>query len=127
MARLDNLPIEILLEILSYNTVAHNRCPAPIHPLNAIASTNKHLYAIVEEYTRGQLKQHANFTPPKYSKTFSCRRKWLAETCQFCKRKSQRRAILHPGLTCCRLCDKQYYPKMVCTPSLGMLVMKKTY
>jgi hypothetical protein len=113
MPKLEELPLEIILEILGYNSIAQNRCPTPIHPLNAIASTNKHLCAVVEEYTRGLLKQHANFTPPKSSKTFSCRKKWLAETCQFCKRKSQRRSILYAALTCCRLCDKQYFPKMV--------------
>jgi hypothetical protein len=111
--KLDNLPTEILLAILSYNTAAHNRCPTAIHPLNAVASANKQLYAVVEEYTRSLLKQHANFTPPKSSKTFSCRKKWLAETCQFCTRKSQRTAILYASLTCCRLCDKQYFPKIV--------------
>jgi hypothetical protein len=114
MAKLDSLPLEILIEILDYNTLAQNRCPTPLHPLNAVASTNKQLYAVVEEYSRGMLKQHANYTPPKFSKIFSCRKKWLGETCQFCKRKSTRRAILYPGLTCCRLCDKQYFPKIVC-------------
>jgi hypothetical protein len=113
MTRIVDLPLEILLEILSYNTIAQNRLPTPLHPLNAVASTNKHLYSVVEEYSRGLLKRYTNFTPPKSSKTFSCRKKWLAEICQFCKRKSQRRAILYAGLTVCRLCDKQYFPKMV--------------
>jgi hypothetical protein len=113
MCKLDALPPEILLEILSYTGLAQHRCPLPIHPLNALAGSNKHLNAIVEEYTRNLLKRHANFVPPRTSRTFSCRRKWLAETCQFCRRKSQRRAILYPTLTCCRLCDKQYFPKMV--------------
>jgi len=113
MSKLDSLPLEILLEILDYNLVAHNRCPTPLHPLNAVASTNKHLHAVVEEYTRGLLKQHVHFTPPKNSKTFSCRKKWLAELCQFCKRKSHRRSILYNALTCCRLCDKQKFQKMV--------------
>jgi hypothetical protein len=116
MTKVVDLPLEILLEILSYNTIAQNRLPTPVHPLNALASTNKHLYSVVEEYTRGLLKRCTNFTPPKSSKTFSCRKKWLAETCQFCKRKSQRRAILYAGLTVCRLCDKQYFPKMVHIP-----------
>lgn len=117
MTRLDNLPTEILLEILGYSLVAHNRCPTSTHPLNAVASANKQLYAVVEEYTRSLLKQHVHFTPPKSSKTFSCRKKWLAETCQFCSRKSQRRAILYASLTCCRLCDKQYFPKIVRFPA----------
>ncbi|KAF2833048.1 hypothetical protein CC86DRAFT_365034 [Ophiobolus disseminans] len=115
MSKLDALPLEILLEILEYNTIAHNRCPTSEHPLNAVASANRHLHAVVEEYARGLLKQHANFTPPKNSKTFSCRKKWLAEMCQFCRRKSQRRAILYNAVTCCRLCDKQKYPKMTMT------------
>lgn len=113
MPKLDDLPLEIVLEILSYNTISHNRNPTPIHPLNALASANKHLYTFVEEYTRGVLKQHANFTPPKFSKTFSCRKKWLAEYCQFCKRKSTRRACFYISVTCCRICDKQFYPKIV--------------
>lgn len=113
MTRIVDLPLEILLEILTYNAIAQNRLPVPLHPLNALALTNKHLHTVVEEYCRNRLKKYANFTPPK-SKTFSCRKKWLAETCQFCKRKSQRRAILYASLTCCRMCDKQYFPKMVC-------------
>lgn len=113
MSTLDSLPPEILLEILDYNAIVHNRCPTPIHPLNAIASTNKHLYAVVEEYARGNLKQHTGFTPPRISKTFCCRKKWLGEMCQFCKRKSTRRAIFYGALICCRLCDKQKFTKMV--------------
>ncbi|KAH8727589.1 hypothetical protein GQ44DRAFT_748327 [Phaeosphaeriaceae sp. PMI808] len=115
MPKIDNLPPEIILEIISFSLAAHNRCPSSLHPLNAIATTNKYLNAIVEEYTRGLLKQQLNFTPPKSSKTFSCRRKWLAETCQFCKRKSQRRSIMYADVTCCRLCDKQYFPKITMT------------
>ncbi|KAF2032553.1 hypothetical protein EK21DRAFT_35642, partial [Setomelanomma holmii] len=115
MPKLDELPPEILFEVLHYITITYNRCPAPPHPLNAIASTSKQLHAITEEHSRGLLKQYTHFTPPKNSKTFSCRKKWLAETCQFCRRKSQRRAILYPGITCCRLCDKQKYPKMTMT------------
>lgn len=123
MSKLDTLPLEILLEILDYNTIAHNRCPTSQHPLNAVATANKHLHAVVEEYARGLLKQHANFTPPRNSKTFSCRKKWLAEMCQFCRRKSQRRAIFYNALTCCRLCDKQKYPKMVRPTTLHLTVI----
>jgi hypothetical protein len=115
MPKLEDLPLEIILEILSYNSIAHSRRPTAIHPLNAIAGTNKHLYAVVEEYTRGLLKRYGNYTPPKPNKNFSYRKKWLGATCQFCKRASQRRAILYSTLTCCRLCDKQYFPKMVNT------------
>lgn len=118
MPRLIDLPLEILLEILFYNALAQNRLPAAVHPLNALALTNKHLCTVVEEYCRNRLKKYANFTPPR-SRAFSCRRKWLAETCQFCKRKSTRRAILYGGLTCCRMCDKQYFPKMVRTCTLS--------
>ncbi|KAH7095995.1 hypothetical protein FB567DRAFT_513944 [Paraphoma chrysanthemicola] len=115
MCKLDDLPPEILFEVLQYLTITYNRCPTSPHPLNALASTSKHLNAVVEEHTRGLLKKHVRFTPPKHSKTFSCRKKWLAETCQFCRRNSQRRAIFYPGITCCRLCDKQRYPKMTMT------------
>ena len=115
MSTLDTLPLEIVLEILDYNLVVHNRNPTPLHPLNAVASTNRYLHAAVEEYARGLLKQHARFTPPKNSRTFSCRKKWLADMCQFCRRKSHRRSILYHAVTCCRLCDKQKYLKMVCT------------
>jgi hypothetical protein len=111
MTKIVDLPLEILLEICAHS----NRLPTPLHPLNALALTNKHFYTVVEEYCRNQLKKHANFTPPR-SKTFRCRKKWLSETCQFCFRKSQRRAMLYPSLTCCRDCDKQYFPKMVTPP-----------
>ncbi|KAH3958933.1 hypothetical protein HBI81_150480 [Parastagonospora nodorum] len=114
MPRLVDLPLEILLEILSYNALTQSRLPTAPHPLNALALTNKHLHTVVEEYCRNRLKKYANFTPPR-SRAFSCRRRWLGETCQFCKRKSMRRAILYGSLTCCRMCDKQYFPKMTMT------------
>ncbi|KAL5118258.1 hypothetical protein ACEQ8H_003768 [Pleosporales sp. CAS-2024a] len=114
MTSLVDLPPEILLEILSYNAAAHDRHPLPTHPLNALALTNKHLNRVVEEYCRNRLKKYTKFTPPK-GRAFSCRKKWLGETCQFCKRKSARRAVFADSLTCCRMCDKQYFPKMTMT------------
>jgi hypothetical protein len=113
MCKLDALPPEILLEILDYAATSHNRCPTSQHPLNALAATDRHLNAVVEEHARGLLKRHVNYTAPKNSKTFCCRKKWLGETCQFCKRASKRRAILYAALTSCRLCDKQKFEKMV--------------
>ncbi|CAO2650576.1 Nn.00g018680.m01.CDS01 [Neocucurbitaria sp. VM-36] len=112
--QLDTLPPEILFNILSFTEPTCN--PTLIsYPLNALAETNKYLNTIVEEYARGLLKQHANITPPKSSRIFTCRRKWLGEICQFCNKPSKRRAILYPTLTCCRACDKEHFPKMTMT------------
>ncbi|KAJ4367511.1 hypothetical protein N0V83_007094 [Neocucurbitaria cava] len=112
--QLDSLPPEILFNILSFTEPTCN--PALVsYPLNALAETSKHLNTIVEEYARSLLKQHANITPPKNSRVFTCRRKWLGEICQFCKKPSKRRAILYGTLTCCRTCDKAQFPKMTMT------------
>ncbi|KAF1840970.1 uncharacterized protein K460DRAFT_410363 [Cucurbitaria berberidis CBS 394.84] len=113
-SQLDALPPEILFNILSFTEPTYD--PTLIsYSLNALAGTNKHLNSVVEEYARGLLKQHANITPRKSSKIFTCRRKWLAEICQFCKKLSKRTAILYPSLTCCRACDREHFPKMTMT------------
>lgn len=117
------LPAELLFHILSFVTNFQNRHPTSPHPLNSLASTCRHLHAVIESYTRSLLKQYANFTLLRGVKGFCYRRKWLAETCQFCKRKSERRAIFYRNLTCCRLCDKQYFPKMVCHASKQRIEM----
>jgi hypothetical protein len=121
MPTLEDLPLEIVLEILAHTKESHNEHPTPKHPLNEIASTNKHFYAIVEEYMRGLLKLQANFTPPKSSKTFSCRKKWLKEYCQFCARKCQRRATFYQSLRCCVKCDRTQFPKLVGLPSYQII------
>ena len=115
MATLMSLPIEILFNILSYSS-AFDPTPAPSHPLYNLAATSRHLRSVVEEYARVLLKQHAGFTPPKSSKIFACRNKWikwLSIHCQFCKKKSVRKAILYPTLACCQACDKANFPKLV--------------
>lgn len=116
MSRLEDLPPELLFEILVYITASQNRCPSPLPPLNCLAATNKQLHAIVEEYARLQLKKITTLNPIRPHKKYGYRMRFLGETCQFCKRKSQRRATFYPTFTCCRLCDKQYFPKMVRVP-----------
>lgn len=112
MSRLDTLPPELLFTILSYTEPVLN--PAlQTHALNALAATNKQLNAIVEEYARNLLKRHANITPPKNSRTFTCRRKLLGELCQYCWKKSMRRACFYPSITCCRSCDRSMFEKVV--------------
>ncbi|KAL6708435.1 hypothetical protein ACN47E_002698 [Coniothyrium glycines] len=119
MLSLDTLPLEILFHVLSFAEPTCNPDPNLIRvPLNTLAATNKQLNAVVEEYARSLLKQHANFTPPKSSKTFTCRRKWLGEICQFCKKNSRRKACFYPTLTCCRSCDKACFPKMTMTQAM---------
>ena len=113
MSELETLPLEILFHILSFTASASNPPKLRPHPINSLAAASKHLYSVVEEYTRGLLKQHVGFTPPKSSKKFTCRRKWLAEICQSCKKSSKRRAILYPTLTMCKACDREHFPKIV--------------
>lgn len=124
MSRLETLPPEILFSILSFTASCSDPPSSGPHPVNSIAATSKHLYSIVEEYTRGLLKQYAGFTPPKSLKTFTCRRKWFAEICQLCNKTSKRRATLYPTLTCCRICDKMCFPKMVCLQSRSITVLR---
>ena len=110
--QLDTLPPEILFNILSY---AEPTCDPTLvsYPLCTMAATNRQLNAIVEEYARSLLKQHTETTGRKALKN-TWRRKWLAQTCQYCKKKSERKATLYPALTCCRACDWELFPKMVC-------------
>jgi hypothetical protein len=112
VARLDTLPPEILFNILSFLEPTLNPT-LESYPLNALAETNKQLNATVEEYARSLLKQHANIVPPKNARTFTCRKKWLHDICQFCKKNSQRKACFYPRLTCCKDCDRKQFPKMV--------------
>lgn len=121
MLSLDTLPPEILFHILTFAEPTCDPDPKLISiPLNTLAATNKQLNAIVEEYARSLLKQHGLVVPRKPLKTpgsrMTCRRKWLGEICQFCKKSSKRKAIFYPTLTCCRECDKQHFPKIVCLP-----------
>jgi hypothetical protein len=116
---LESFPPEILFNILSY-TSPFSASLLPLHPLYTTAATSKHLRAIVEEYARTLLAQHAHLTPPKAAKTnaFVSRRKWvrwIMNTCQMCGKSSHRRAILDPALMCCSTCDKKHFPKMVST------------
>jgi hypothetical protein len=114
--RFDTLPPEVLFNILSFTEPTLN--PTLVsYPLNALAETNKQLNAVVEEYARSLLKQHANIIPPKNARTFTCRKKWLFELCQFCRRASKRKACFYSTLTCCKDCDRKKFPKMVCTLS----------
>jgi hypothetical protein len=82
-------------------------------PLNSLAAASKHFDSAVEEYTRALLKQHAGFAPKKKSRTYTSRKKWLAETCQLCYKTSKRRSTLWSILTCCLACDKKHFPKVV--------------
>lgn len=112
MTCLDTLPPEILFQILSYTEPI---CSLNLksYPLNALAETNKQLNAIVEEYARNLLKRYVDIVPPRNSKVFTCRRKWLGELCHFCKKNSKRRACFYRTLTCCHTCDRREFAKMV--------------
>lgn len=113
MPRLDTLPPELLFHILSYTDPPY--CLSlTTYPLNALAATNRHLHAIVEEYARNLLQRHAGGVEvPKNARVSSCRRKWLGELCWFCKRKSRRKACFGRGMTCCLGCDRKEFAKMV--------------
>ncbi|KAJ4380558.1 hypothetical protein N0V86_003917 [Didymella sp. IMI 355093] len=76
----DTLPLEILFRILDFISNPHDSTSSSFHPLNSLAAASKHFDSAVEEYTRALLKQHANFAPKKKSKTYTSRKKWLAET-----------------------------------------------
>lgn len=113
MSTLDTLPLEILFSILDVILNPHDPSSSSSHPLNSLAAANKHFDSAVHEYTRVLLKQHTNFAPKKKSKSFTSRRKWLAETCQLCYKTSKRRSTLWSNLTCCLACDKMHFPKVV--------------
>ncbi|KAL1791884.1 hypothetical protein ACET3X_009635 [Alternaria dauci] len=117
MSRFDTLPPEILFNILSYTEPICN-LTLPSYPLNALAATNKQLNAVVEEYARNLLKRHADIVPPRKARIFTCRRKWLAEICYFCKKASKRKACLYKTLACCFKCDKVEFPKMTMTQAI---------
>ena len=110
-SRLDTLPPEILFIILSYAEPSYSPDLVSF-PLCTIAATNRYLNRIAEEYARSLLKQHTALKAPQTLGT-TCRRRWLTQICQFCKKISKRRAILYPTLTCCARCDRAHIPKMV--------------
>lgn len=110
---LDTLPLELLFRVLDFISNPREPSSCQQHPLNSLAATSKHLDSAVEEYTRALLKQYANFAPQKKSKAYTSRRKWLAETCQLCYKKSKRHSTLWANLTCCLACDKKHFPKVV--------------
>lgn len=113
MSTFDTLPLEILFRVLDFITKPHDSSLCSFHPLNSLAAASKHFDSAVEEYTRALLKQHAGFAPKKKSKTYTSRKKWLAETCQLCYKASKRRSTLWSNLTCCLACDKKHFPKVV--------------
>jgi hypothetical protein len=113
MSTFDTLPLEILFRILDFISNPHDSSSSSFHPLNSLAAACKHFDSAVEEYTRSLLKQRAGFVPKKKSKTYTSRKKWLAETCQLCYKTSKRRSTLWSSLTCCLACDKKHFPKVV--------------
>ena len=114
MSTFDTLPLEILFRIFDFIISPQDLSSSQYHPLNSLAATSKLFDSAVEEYTRALLKRHANFAPRKKSKTYTSRKKWLAEICQLCYKKSKRRSTLWGNLTCCLACDKKHFPKVVC-------------
>ncbi|EMD91478.1 hypothetical protein COCC4DRAFT_188463 [Bipolaris maydis ATCC 48331] len=125
MPRLDTLPPELLFHILSYTDPPY--CLSlTTYPLNALAATNRHLHAIVEEYARNLLQRHAGGVEvPKNARVSSCRRKWLGELCWFCKRKSRRKACFGRGMTCCLGCDRKEFAKMTMTQATQQTHLSK--
>ncbi|KAF2447906.1 hypothetical protein P171DRAFT_383141 [Karstenula rhodostoma CBS 690.94] len=123
MAQLDNLPLELLFNVLSYCD-AFNARSLPKHPLFAVAATCHRLRDNVEEYTRGLLKKHAKKSPPKSAKraaAFVCRKEWMKYAltrCPFCFKKTVSKAILDAKMPCCRSCDRTEFPKMTMTAAL---------
>jgi hypothetical protein len=117
MLALHALPLEILFQV--FECISNPQTPSStlFHPLNSLAATSKHFDSAVEEYTRALLKQRANYAPRKKSKTYSSRKKWLAQTCQLCYKSSVRRSTLWRSLTCCLKCDKMHFPKVVSVSS----------
>ncbi|KAF3047890.1 hypothetical protein E8E11_009229 [Didymella keratinophila] len=115
MSTFDTLPLEVLFRILDFISNPHDSSSSSFHPLNSLAAASKHFDSAVEEYTRALLKQHTGFAPKKKSKTYTSRKRWLAETCQLCYKTSKRRSTLWSNLTCCLACDKKHFPKVTMT------------
>ncbi|KAJ8117590.1 hypothetical protein OPT61_g1243 [Boeremia exigua] len=125
MSTLDSLSLEILFRVFDFINSPDDPSSSRHHPLNSIAATNRYFDSAAEEYTRALLKRHANFAPQKKSKTYSSRRKWLAEICQFCYKKSKRRSTLWRKLTCCLACDKKHFPKVTMTNAIKQYQLSK--
>jgi hypothetical protein len=134
MAALDQLPPEVLSNILSFTSPFDWVSSSPGRPLDTLAATNRYLHDVVEAYARLLLKKHAGLDAKswrvenyrqsafltdeldvKRSRVLSYRRKWfkwLSTHCQTCQKKSVRRAILDSRTVMCAACDKKI-PKMV--------------
>ncbi|KAF2745223.1 hypothetical protein M011DRAFT_460398 [Sporormia fimetaria CBS 119925] len=118
MASLQSLPVEILFHILAF-TGPFRRISPHDDPLCNLAASSKLLQDVVEAYARGLLKQRKSVVLKRrrgepYRKTW---RRWVSNTCQTCKKKSVRAAILDPGVTCCVNCDRKI-PKMTKTDAV---------
>ncbi|KAH6615017.1 hypothetical protein C7974DRAFT_379905 [Boeremia exigua] len=125
MSALDTLPLEILFRVFDFIASPHGSISSKFHPLNSLAAASKHFDSAGEEYTRALLKRHANFEPRKRSKKYTSRKKWLAETCQLCYKKSKRRSTLWGYLTCCLACDKKHFPKVTMTNAINQYSLSK--
>ncbi|XPS75185.1 hypothetical protein M3J09_007292 [Ascochyta lentis] len=125
MPTLITLPLEVLFWVLEFIVEPHSQGSSLLHPLNSLAATCKHLDSAVEEFTRAMLKRHANYAPQRKSKNYTSRRRWLAETCQLCYKKSIRRSTLWPTLTCCLACDKKHFPKVTMTNASKQYILSK--
>jgi hypothetical protein len=132
MARLDSLPPELVFKVLD-DCGAFDPRSLPDHPLFAVAATSHRLRDIVEEYTHGLLKTHAEKQLPESSDPAAalvCRKRWLeyvSTTCPFCLTWTGNKAILDARMPCCSRCDLKKFPKMVslslriCNRSLSTL------
>ncbi|KAJ4986917.1 hypothetical protein SVAN01_07595 [Stagonosporopsis vannaccii] len=125
MSTLASLPLEILFRVFDFISSPYAPSSSPYHPLNSLAATSKYFDSASEEYARALLKQHANFAPKKRSKAYTSRKKWLAETCQLCFRKSKRRSTLWGNLTCCLACDKGHFAKVTMTNAIKQYSLSK--
>jgi hypothetical protein len=122
---LESLPPEILFNILSYTSPFNHSSATPSNTLSALVKTSRPLNLFAQEYARSLLRQHASITVPhpqntkyigKYGANVKRWIRWVSTTCQTCKSKSRKKAILTPEIVLCKKCDK-LIPKMASCPS----------
>ena len=116
MATLDNLPLDLHFQILSFLLRPTALTPTD-HPFLALSATSRSLHSAVTAYTTHTLHALASRPLPPPSTTSKTPLKtlltFLTKNCAFCHNPTVSHARLHPTLPCCRTCDLIHYPNKI--------------
>lgn len=111
---LESLPLDVSYNILSY-LYAETRNSS--HPYLALSAVCKNLNGLVETYSSHILTTRlVNKSVPVPSAKPTARQRLLRHVwchCEFCGKKTTRRATMANFLACCKACDKQEWDEKI--------------